>query len=424
LNKKISLLTLVLSIILAMLAVFMLTYVLVTDFYREKLAEAYAEDTTIENDPTLDSSAASSSFYTEKLAALEQVFDIYSYFDFDEKSVLDGILKGFTEGTGDVYAEYYTEEEFALFREDSNGEMQGIGINIIYNADYEAIEVINVMPDSPALEAGVLPGDLIIAVGLGYEAKGVSELGYTPAVALLQGKAGTMCEFIVARGTNYDQRVEFSIEREYVDVQTVTSHIYAKNSKVGVIRIFEFDKKTPDQFLEALDSLTAQGAEMFVFDVRNNPGGDLDSICEILDFLLPEGPIIRMKNKAGSETSIDSGPEEFTAPMVVLCNGNTASAAELFTSAMMDYDKAVVIGEKTYGKGSMQTILPFSDGTGIKLTTKMYFPPFSEGYDGIGIIPDIEIEIADELENVNLFKISDEEDNQLQRAVKYLEENN
>lgn len=420
-SKKISLLTLVLSIILAMLAVFMLTYVLVSDFYREQLAIAYAEDTTIEND---DSEGSTDSFYTEKLAALEQVFDVYSYYDLDEAAVLDGILKGFTDGTGDVYAEYYTEEEFALFKEDSNGEMQGIGINIIYNADYRAIEVINVMPGSPALEAGVLPGDLIISVGLGEDAKDVSELGYTPAVALLQGKAGTMCEFVAVRGTGYEQRVEFSIERKYVDVQTVTSHIYAKNSKVGIIRIFEFDKKTPDQFMEALDSLTAQGAEMFVFDVRNNPGGDLTSICDILDYLLPEGPIIRMKNKAGIETSIDSGPEEFTAPMVVLCNGNTASAAELFTSAMMDYDKAVVIGEKTYGKGSMQTILPFSDGTGIKLTTKMYFPPFSEGYDGIGITPDIEIEIAEELKNVNLFKISDEEDNQLQRAVKYLEENN
>lgn len=418
-NKKISVLTLVLSLILATLAVFMITFTVMSDFYRARLAEAYGE----ENDGGVAENTDVGT-YSEKLAQVNELFNTYSYYDLDSEAILDGILKGYAYGTGDRYAEYYSAEEFALFKEESAGEMQGIGINIIYNTDYSAIEVINVMPDSPALEAGVLPGDLIIAVGSGETAQHVAELGYTPAVALLQGKAGTICEFTAVRGKNYEETLVFAIERRYVTVETITYHAYEQDPTIGIVRIMEFDAVTPEQFFTAIDELSAIGVTKFVFDVRNNPGGDLGAICEVLDFILPEGPIIRIKDKSGAESSIESGAEEFEAPMVVLCNGSTASAAELFTSALMDYDKAVSIGDVTYGKGSMQSILPISDGSGIKLTTRMYFPPFSEGYDGIGITPDIEVEMAEELKNVNLYKISDEEDTQLQRAIQYINENN
>ncbi|MBQ8207986.1 MAG: hypothetical protein IJZ89_04535 [Clostridia bacterium] len=425
-NKKISVITLLFCVIAVALVVFMSTYTILTDTYRARLAEAYAEDTVSGDEapknPLLNNS--DSGFYNEKVATLESMFNLYSYYDLDTEAVLNGMLDGFAYGTGDRYAEYYTAEEYALFTQESNGEMQGIGINIIFNADYNAIEVINVMPDSPALEAGVLPGDLIITVGIGEEAQDVAELGYTPAVAKLQGLAGTLCEFTAVRGDNYEETIDFSIERRQVTIQTVTSHIYDADKTIGIIRISEFDKITPTQFFEALDSLMAQGATKFIFDVRNNPGGDLGAICEILDFLVPEGPIIRMKDKAGNESIIKSGGEEFNAPMAVLCNGSSASAAELFTSTLMDYEKAVIVGTTTFGKGSVQTIYSLPDGGGIKMTTKMYFPPFSEGYDGIGIVPDIKIEMAEEFKNVNLYKISDADDTQLQRAIQYLNETN
>ena len=439
-NKKISLLTFVMSLVLAAVAVFMLTFVLMYDYFDEKISDAYEEGSIKGNnggsifyeggifqkgDQAEDSGGddGTSLSYAEKLAQVDAFFNMFSYYDLDSEEIIDGILKGYANGTGDRYAEYYSAEEFALFKEESAGEMQGIGINIIYNADYKAIEVINVMPDSPALEAGVLPGDLIIAVGSGDDAQSVAELGYTPAVALLQGLAGTMCEFTAARGSSYEETLVFEIERKYVTVETVMAHVYEKDPTIGIIRILEFDTITPDQFFTAMDNLKNSGVTKFVFDVRNNPGGDLNAICRVLDYIVPEGPIIRIKDKSGAESAIESDKAEFNAPMVVLCNGATASAAELFTSALMDYKKAVSIGDTTFGKGSMQSIKALSDGSGIKLTTKMYFPPFSEGYDGIGITPDIEIEMADELKNVNLYKISDEEDTQLQRAIQYINEN-
>lgn len=426
LNKKISLLTLVLCVILTAAAVFMSTYTILTDDYREKLAEAYATETVKgDEEPDLISDGETEkSIYEEKVAIIESMFEQHSYYDLDEDAVISGMLDGFAYGTGDKYAEYYSPEEYAMFTEESNGEMQGIGINIIFNAEYNAIEVINVMPDSPALEAGLLPGDLIIYVGIGEDAVSIAELGYTPAVAKLQGLAGTMCEFSAVRGENFNEILEFSIERRQVTVQTVTYHIYEADKSIGIIRISEFDKLTPTQFFAAIDDLQANGVTKFVFDVRNNPGGDLGAICSILDFLVPEGPIIRMKDKAGNESVIESLESEFNALMAVLCNGNSASAAELFTSALMDYDKATVIGTTTYGKGSVQTIYSFPDGAGIKMTTKMYFPPFSDGYDGIGITPDIEVEMAEEFKNVSLYKISDADDTQLQRAIQYLNENN
>lgn len=424
-NKKISVVTLLFCVISVSFVVFMSTYTILTDSYREKLAEAY-EELTVKGDENAENQVedTESKFYDERLDPVVSMFSMYSYYDLNTDDIVTGMLDGFAYGTGDRYAEYYTAEEYALFTEESNGEMQGVGVNIIFNADYNAIEIINVMKDSPAMESGVLPGDLIIAVGSGEDAQSVADLGYTPAVALLQGLAGTLCEFTVVRGENYEETVVFSIERRKVTVETVECHIYEKDNTIGIIEISEFDKITPTQFFEAMDALMAQGAKKFIFDVRNNPGGDLTAICEILDFILPEGPIIRMKDKAGNESVISSGGEEFDAPMAVLCNGNSASAAELFTSAMMDYEKAVVVGTTTYGKGSVQTIYSLPDGGGVKMTTRMYFPPFSEGYDGIGITPDIQVEMPEELKNVNLYKVSDADDVQLQRAIQYLNENN
>ncbi|MEE0970377.1 MAG: S41 family peptidase [Clostridia bacterium] len=422
-KKNISFITLIICIIVASVIVFASTFTILSGVHRAELAKAYGEN-TIDGDQNAElPSSGDKRFYEEKLEVIEDIFRYYSYYDLDTEAILDTMIDGFAYGTGDRYAEYYNAEEFALLTAENEGEMQGIGINVVFNSDYKAIEVINVMPDSPALDAGVLPGDLIVKVGIGENAQNVSELGYNPALASLQGTAGTICDFTVARGEYYEDIIDFSIERKFVTVQTVTHHISSENPEIGILRILSFDGVTPTQFFEALDDLTAKGAKKFVFDVRNNPGGDLNSICEILDFILPEGPIIRTRDKNGVGNTISSGPEEFNSPMVVLCNENTASAAELFTSALMDYKKAISVGGVTYGKGSMQTLLPLSDGSGIKLTTKMYFPPFSEGYDGIGITPDIEIQMPEELKNVNLFKISDNEDTQLQRAIKYLNEN-
>ncbi len=430
-NRKISIFSLVLCVIFTAIIVFMTTFTVLTNDFKDKLSEAYGEETLQGNQsdlPLADDNGKGKSIYEQKLSELINMFESYAYYDLDEDAVMSGMLDGFAYGTGDKYAEYYTEEEFSLFTADSNGEMQGIGVNIIFNAEYNAVEIINVMPNSPALEAGLLPGDLIVSVGLGESAESVAAIGYTMAVSKLQGLAGTTCEFTAVRNENFDDPMEFSIERKKVTVQSVTYHVYEGDGSIGIIEISEFDKATPAQFFAAVEDLTSKGVNKFVFDVRNNPGGDLGAICEILDFLLPEGPIIRMRDKSGQESVIYSVAEDeaeaFDLPVAVLCNENSASAAELFTSALMDYDKATTVGAVTYGKGSVQTIYSLPDGSGIKMTTKMYFPPFSDGYDGVGITPDIVVEMAEEFKNVSLYKVSDADDTQLQRAIEFLIENN
>ena len=417
-NKKISLPIFILSILLTVLVVFMATFVGTSEMFREKYG-SFAQDLAGGNGTVIADSDMTSD---EKLEIIKSIFTLYSYYDLDDEALMNGALKGLAQGTGDRYAEYYTEEEFSAMMDDSNGDMQGIGISVIHNTDYNVIEIINVFPNSPALEAGLEPGDLITYVGIGENATPVEELGYTNAVMALQGTAGTFCEFTVNYGDNYAQIKEYSIERGFVKEQTVTHRICETDKTVGIIKILEFDATTPDQFLTAIDDLKANGAEKLIFDVRYNPGGNLTSICEILDFLVPEGPIIRIRDKDGKEETVDSDESEFNMPMAVLCNGSTASAAELFTSALMDYDKAVSVGNVTYGKGSMQTTIPLTDGSGVKLTTKMYFPPFSEGYDGIGITPDIEIDMDESTEGISIYKITDAQDTQLQRAIRYFNE--
>ena len=417
-NKKISLPIFILSILLTVLVVFMATFVGTSEMFREKYG-SFAQDLAGGNGTVIADSDMTSD---EKLEIIKSIFTLYSYYDLDDEALMNGALKGLAQGTGDRNAEYYTDEEFSAMMDDSNGDMQGIGISVIHNTDYNVIEIINVFPNSPALEAGLEPGDLITYVGIGENATPVEELGYTNAVMALQGTAGTFCEFTVNYGDNYAQTKEYSIERGFVKEQTVTHRICETDKTVGIIKILEFDATTPDQFLTAIDDLKANGAEKLIFDVRYNPGGNLTSICEILDFLVPEGPIIRIRDKDGKEETVDSDENEFNMPMAVLCNGSTASAAELFTSALMDYDKAVSVGNVTYGKGSMQTTIPLTDGSGVKLTTKMYFPPFSEGYDGIGITPDIEIDMDESTEGISIYKITDAQDTQLQRAIRYFNE--
>ncbi|MCL2816023.1 MAG: S41 family peptidase, partial [Oscillospiraceae bacterium] len=196
------------------------------------------------------------------------------------------------------------------------------------------------------------------------------------------------------------------------------------NGDIGYIRIKTFNRETPGEFINAVNELTAAGASEYIFDVRYNPGGDLLGVTQTLDYLLPEGPIIRYTYKnSGEPEVIFSDAEEIVAPMAVLMNESTASAAELFCAALQDYEKAVLIGAKTYGKGTMQGIYTLSDGiTAIKISNARYLPPFGECYDGIGIFPHIEVALPEELLKEKGFeKITDEEDTQLQAAIEALE---
>lgn len=399
-GKKISLGAAVVVILLAVLVTFQITYLTLDSKYEKKLSEV---------ELSLQS--------YQKLAEVDSIFRSMYIGEIDEQKLSDYIIKGYMAGSGEKFGGYFTKEEFSELMSDVAGEMQGIGIHVIYNSDYGAIEVVNVMPDSPALAAGVMPGDLILYVGEGEEQQSVYDIGYYKAVNMLRGEAGTTAEFTVYRGEKYEEKVNFSVVRGYVTTQTVMYHQYEADPTIGIIKITNFDHETPTQFFEAVETLMNEGSTRFVMDIRYNPGGELQSIHSVLDYLLPEGPVIRMIDKAGNESSMSSDANELDVPMVVLINGSTASAGELFASALKDYNKAVLVGTTTFGKGSMQRMFQLPDGSGLSITYQMYYPPFSDNYDGVGVIPDLEVELDESLADKNIYKITDEEDNQLQAAI-------
>ncbi len=356
----------------------------------------------------------------KKLTELDAIFQNKYVGDVDYDNIERGVISGYLAGSGDRYAYYYTAEEYREMMATSSGDSQGIGISVIWNSDEYAIEVLNIFPGGPAENSELRVGDLIVAVGVGEDAQDVASLGYEKALSMLRGEAGTKAQFTVLRGK---ETVGLSIERGHYENQTVYYHRYDLDGTVGVIRITEFERITPHQFREAVSALEAQGARELIVDLRSNPGGDRDSIIEILDYILPEGPLFRLKQADGSVVITDTSDAAcIDNPIVVLTNGETASAAELFTAAMRDYERAKIVGTKTYGKGSMQTFFALSDGSVFKTTSNLYYPPFSDNYDGIGISPDVEVELDEALVGVNPFKISDREDNQLAEAYKVLKE--
>ncbi|MBQ7298520.1 MAG: S41 family peptidase [Clostridia bacterium] len=394
-SKKISLSAAIVLILLGALLTFQITYVSMLAKYQNEVQML----------------TASQSAY-EKLNYVDALYRNNYVGEIDEEELSDYLIRGYIAGTGDKYASYMTADEFSAYMEESSGEMVGIGVHIIYNNEMGALEVISVMRDSPALEAGVEPGDLIVMVG----DESVAELGYYPAVDKMLGDLGTVAQFTVRRGANYEQIKEFSIIREKVTDTTVESRIY--DGDIGLIRITQFAENTGESIRTAVADLTAKGAESLIFDVRYNPGGALTGIVDTLDFLLPEGPIIRIVDKQGNEEAINSDASCIEMPIAVLVNESTASAAELFTSALQDYKLATVIGTTTYGKGTMQTVVSLPDGSGLSISYRMYNPPYSDNYEGIGVVPDIELPLDEALLDKNFYKITDEEDNQLQTAVK------
>ncbi len=353
----------------------------------------------------------------QKISSIQEYLDEEYIKDINEEELINSVLKGYMYGIGDNYADYYTAEEYQSMMADVKGTGIGIGVSVIYNSDYAAIEVISVFPNSPAFDAGVKEGDLISHVYVNGSSKSIAELGYTGALEAMLGEIGTSAEFTVFRGNDYSEMVEFSIVRAEYTESTVYSHLYGPDNSIGIIKITSFDGSTPPQFNDAIKALTDQGIKGIILDVRYNPGGELNSVCTVLDTLLPKGPVIRTVDKKGNEQVVYRSDEnELDIPMVVLVNEGTASAGELFTAALRDYEKASVVGVTTYGKGSMQTTIPLDDGTGVKYTYRYYCPPFSDNYDGVGIIPDVTVELSEELLDKNIFKVEDAEDNQLEAA--------
>ena len=393
----------------------------------------------------------------DQLEILDRLFRSASVLEApDREALITSVLKAYVEATGDVYAEYLTEEELQEQLASNNGEMCGIGITvtqgylIIDGVDYVVITVANVYPDSPAEAAGVQPGDHIMYVGKGDDAVLVQDVGYTKALDLLAGEENTECSFTVYRlpkGTaEEDTRevVEITAIRKKLTVRTVTFSHYTEDASVGVIRMTGFNNTTYDQFVEAVETLKAEGCTSFVLDLRGNPGGLLTAVEDVLILFLRENDtIITTKDAAGKETVtkvvvgaegvLMTGSGQLTVEDVgkyrdlnfsVLVNEYSASAAELFTSNIRDYGLGTIVGMTTYGKGCGQTTMRLSRygyGGALKLTTFYYCAPLGENYHDVGITPHVVVDLSEEALQYNINVLPHHLDNQLAAAVAALE---
>lgn len=387
---------LLICILLTGLLVFQVTFVALSFSHKRDLDKAYGLFSKL-----------------DKLIEVAGLYDEKYLHDVDS-DLLDEILtRMYVLSTGDKYASYYTREEWLESIASSMGDSVGIGVYVVQSAT-GGVEVAHVMKNSPAQRAGLKKGDVITAIA-GHR---VSEVGYEAAVDYVRGESGSVVTLELIRD---GVTMTIDVTRGSYEAETVISEVMVSyGKKVGYVRITEFMQVTVSQFKDAVNELIDMGVSGFVFDVRDNPGGDLNAICEILDFLLPEGPIVHVMHVDGEEEVHNSDKNEIDLPMVVLANGNTASAAELFTSALRDYDKAEVIGTLTYGKGCGQQGFSLSDGSVVFITNFFYNPPFSDNYDGIGILPDVQIEMPEHLKNKNLFLVNHDEDIQLLKALDIL----
>lgn len=401
-SKKIPLVFSIVLIIIAVLVTFQITYMSLNTKYSRKLGDVMI----------------SQNLYN-KLAEIDTYYQNMYIGELDTQEIADNVMRGYIYGTGDKHGTYLNPEQFTEYMSDIDGTGVGIGIMVTYDSEKSALEVITVMPDSPSLGAGLEIGDYIIAV----DGISVYDSGYYGAISNVKGEEGTAVTLTVYRmvGGEFIE-LEFVIIRSNITYISVMPHMY-EDGITGIIKILSFDLKTPEQFISAVETLISQGAERFVFDVRNNSGGELRSIHAVLDYLLPAGPVIRIIDKEGNEEVMSSDENSLDIPMTVLINSRTASAAELFAAALKDYEKAKLVGVQTYGKGSMQTVIPLADNSALVISYRMYMPPFSENYDGIGLYPDVEIDLSENVASQNLYKIADADDNQLLTAINLLNKN-
>ena len=324
----------------------------------------------------------------DRLEALDTYVHEHYYTAIDEDAAMDGLLKGYVAGLGDRYSSYMTPEEYAALQQKEAGRSVGIGVSVTEDTEEGVPLIVQVEENSPADEAGLAADDHIISV----DGEDAAALGYEETVNRIRGEENTSVTLGILRG---GETLTFTITRRTFEVITVRSSML--DNGVGYIRITNFRENTVEQFQDALDTLTANGAKGLIFDVRSNGGGLLDSLEKMLDPLLPEGVIATATYKDGNtETVVYSDESELDLPMAVLINENSASASELFAASLRDFKGAKLVGKQSYGKGVMQVTSRLEDGGGLSLTVATYQTTRTECYDGVGLPPDVEVEAGED----------------------------
>ena len=345
----------------------------------------------------------------KKMSVLKGLIDKNYLGEVDEEELEEGIYKGFISGLSDPYSVYYDEEETRMLVETTEGEYDGIGAVLSQDVKTGIVTLVQIYEGSPAMEAGLQDDDILYKVGdLEVTGKDLTEV-----VSHIKGEKGTEVQLTVYRG---DDRKEVTVTAVRNTIQAQTIKYEMLEDQIGYVAVSEFDLVTYEQYEQALEDLKNQGMKGLVVDLRNNPGGNLSTVCEMLDLMLPDGLIVYTEDKDGNrqETKSDAG-RRFELPLTVLMNGNSASASEIYAGAIQDYGIGTIVGTQSYGKGVVQQIFDLKDGTCVKLTIAEYFTPKGRNINGKGITPDVEIEYEKNEEDP-------EADNQLDQALEVLKE--
>lgn len=430
------------TLVTAILLTYTLTAAAWRRAYTEKLREQQEQINAMN-----DSSLAAS----ENLQILDSLLETYSYYaeTMDKEAMMEAAFKAYVEASGDLYAQYYTEEEYEAIDQSNQAVLNGIGVGVIrrtfeINGDGQAragFYIYEIYEGSSAKERDLQIGDIVCGVEVDGVMKTVSELGYSAASSAIRGEESTTVKVKVFRADSQGDRL-FDVElvRRCFEIKSVSGRILESNPSVGVVRISSFDLKTPSQLKQVMADLMAKNVAYFVFDLRNNPGGDLQSIRAVMSYFLQKGDLIldvidregAIVRSYKADVITDQGDcnvaeQEIgmyrNLKMAVLCNENTASAAEVFTATMQDYGLAQIVGVNTFGKGIMQSTkkISFGDAVGyVKFTTYAYQTKRGESYHGEGITPDCVVDLSEEAKKQPILLLEQDQDEQLKIAAQLL----
>ncbi len=352
---------------------------------------------------------ASNVVYT--LSNFKKLIDQYYLGEVNEQSLLEGAIKGYIDGLGDPYTEFYTAEELAEYKEETLGNFVGIGIYMVKDEELNVVKVLTPIKDTPAYKAGILPGDIIYKI---------DEVIYTgdqmdEAASKIKGDIGTKVKLQLLRG---EETIDLEIERANIKINHVEASMISDN--IGYLKISTFDEGCADEFKQKYEEIKGKNPKSLIIDLRNNGGGIVDECIDIADlFANKEQTLLITTDKNNNEEITKAKTDKvINLPVVILTNENTASASEILAGALRDLGVAKIVGTTTYGKGVIQNLLTLTDGTGIKITTNEYFTPNKTKINKVGIQPDEKVELPKEYKNQ--LEIPQDKDTQLQKAIDLL----
>lgn len=394
------------GMIIGAVSAFMAVILLILSVAAVCIAKGYIHigvngDVYIQSDAVTDSDGIGSEV-EGKLNAIDSVLESFYFGDVDDETAKDNIYKAYLSSYGDKYTMYYTADEYKALKESTNGKFYGIGA-VCQLSGEGGVLLVDVYDNGAGYQAGLRSGDRVVNV----DGRDITGMELSSAVALIKGDKGTSVTLEVIRGT---ERLTFSAVRDAVEAKTVSYTLLDNN--IGYLSISQFEEVTTKQFKAAVEDLQSQGMKGLVIDIRNNPGGLLDTVVGMLKYMLPDGLIVYTEDKQGNRKEYKGQDnDEFNLPLAVIVNGNSASASEIFAGAIQDYGKGTIIGTQTYGKGIVQTVKPLTDGSAIKFTIAKYFTPKGQDIHGKGVTPDMVVE----------YDTDADVDTQLDEAIKNVE---